>query len=143
MVLAPSDFFVALRKRLKLLLPADYRGLSSMRGRGRLMKVHFGDPAFHYEAWHHTGAGRFEVGLHFESDGEHNRQAFEYFRVRMVEVKASLPRAELEPWDRGWCRLYETIPAARLDDGVLFAAAELMASYITHLEPLLRAFIAG
>src|SRR2546429_2666011 len=76
------------------------------------MKLHFGEPAFHYEAWHHTGAGRLEVGLHFEASAVENQAAFDFFRSRMVEVKASLPRAELEPWDRGWSRLYETVPAA-------------------------------
>lgn len=105
------------------------------------MKVHFGDPAFHYEAWHHTGAARFEVGLHFESSAERNQAAFDFFRSRVVEVKASLPRAELEPWDRGWSRLYETIPAMRLDSGVLEGTCALLTTYISALQPLLREFL--
>src|SRR5258708_34729777 len=119
MLLAPADFFTDLRKRLKTNLPSPLRNFRSSRGRGRLMKVHFGEPAYHYEAWHHTGAGRLEVGLHFEASAAENQAAFDFFRARMVEVKASLPRAELEPWDRGWSRLYETMPAARLDAAVL------------------------
>ena len=111
------------------------------RGRGRLMKLHFGEPAFHYEAWHHTGAGRLEVGLHFEASAVENDAAFEFFRSRMVEVKASLPRAELEPWDRGWSRLYETLHAARLDDGLVSEAVECMAAYIVTLQPLLDQFL--
>jgi len=59
----------------------------------------------------------------------------------MVEVKASLPRAELEPWDRGWSRLYETLPAARLDDGVVKEAVESMTAYIVTLQPLLDQFL--
>lgn len=139
-VLAPGDFFLAFRKELKRSLPAERRDFKWLRGRGRLIKVHYGDPQFHFEGWHHTGAGRFEVGLHFESSPERNQAAFEYFRPRMVEVKAGVPRAELEPWDRGWCRLYETLPAPRLDATVVEAAAGTMAAYIAALQPMLEQF---
>src|SRR5438477_5901780 len=141
MVLAPSDFFAGLRKGVKPKLPAAMRDFRTSRGRGRLMKLHFGQPAFHYEAWHHTGAGRLEIGLHFEASSAENDAAFEFFRSRMVEVKASLPRAELEPWDRGWSRLYETLPAARLDDGVVKEAVESMTAYIVTLQPLLDQYL--
>src|SRR2546427_1633548 len=137
MLLAPSDFFAGLRNQLKATLPAGLRDFRTVRGRGRLMKVYFGEPAFHYEAWHHTGAGRLEVGLHFEASATENDQAFDFFRSRMVEVKAGLPRAELEPWDRGWSRLYETVPAARLDDEVLERADDCLAADVVALQPLL------
>ena len=140
-MLAPSDFFTALRKDLKQQLPPRLRAFRTTRGRGRLMKLYFGEPAFHYEAWHHTGAGRLEVGLHFESSAADNQAAFDFFRSRMVEVKAGLPRAELEPWDRGWSRLYETVPAARLDDQVLGQAVECMTEYVVTLQPMLEQFL--
>ena len=105
------------------------------------MKVHFGQPAFHYEAWHHAGAGRLEVGLHFEASAVENQAAFDFFRFRMVEVKARLPRAELEPWDRGWSRLYETFLAAHLDDEVLDQAVESMSEYVVTLQPMLEQFL--
>ena len=140
MLFAPSDFFTALRKGLKARLPAELRGFQTTRGRGRLMKVYFGEPALHFEAWHHTGAGRLEIGLHFEGSAAENQAAFDFFRSHMVEVKARLPRAELEPWDRGWSRLYETLPAARLDDGVLDRAVDCTARYIVTLKPLLDQF---
>jgi hypothetical protein len=141
LILAPSDFFAELRKGLKQRLPGELRSFRTTRGRGRLMKVHFGEPAFHYEAWHHTGAGRLEVGLHFEASAAENQAAFDFFRSRMVEVKAGLPRAELEPWDRGWSRLYETVPAARLDDEVARSAVECMTEYIVTLQPMLDQFL--
>jgi hypothetical protein len=141
MLLGPSEFFAVLRKGLRATLPSSMREFRSSRGAGRLMKVHFGEPAFHFEAWHHSGAGRMEVGLHFESSAADNEAAFEFFRARMVEVKASLPRAELEPWDRGWSRLYETLRAARLDDGVARDTVECMAAYIVTLQPLLDQFL--
>jgi len=139
-ILAPGDFFAGFRTRLKASLPADLRKFNSARGRGRLLKIHYGNPDFHFEVWHHTGAGRLEIGLHFEGETEHNLQAFDFFRARMVEVKASLPRAELEPWDRGWSRLYETVPAAQLDKSAL-ESADVMSAYITTLEPMLQAFL--
>ena len=105
------------------------------------MKVHFGEPALHYEAWHHTGAGKLEVGLHFEASPAENQAAFDFFRARMVAVKASLPRAELEPWDRGWSRLYETIPAPRLDSDVLEQTAGLVSEYVVALQPMLEQFL--
>lgn len=104
------------------------------------MKLYFGEPAFHYEAWHHAGAGRLEVGLHFEASAAENEAAFQFFRSRIVEVKAGLPRAELEPWDRGWSRLYETLPAASLDDHVLDGAVRCMTGYVVTLQPLLDEF---
>ena len=140
-MLAPGDFFGGLRKGVKARLPAALRTFSSARGRGRLMKLHYGRPEFHYEAWHHTGAGRLEIGLHFEGSAAVNREAFDYFRERMIEVKARLPQGELEPWDRGWSRLYETLPAAQLDDTVLERAAARMSDYIVTLQPLLDSFV--
>jgi hypothetical protein len=92
----------------------------------------------HYEVWHHTGAGKLEVGLHFEGPPELNQHAFDFFRSRMVEIKARLPRAELEPWDRGWSRLYETMPAPYLDELVVNGAVERLATYITTLQPLVE-----
>jgi hypothetical protein len=139
-VLAPGEFFSGLRKGVKARLPVAMRSLNTGRGRGRLMKLHYARPDFHYEAWHHTGDGRLEIGLHFEGPQAENQAAFEFFRARMIEIKADLPHAELEPWDRGWSRLYETLPAPQLDDSVLEAAVELMSAYIVTLQPLLDSF---
>jgi hypothetical protein len=139
--LAPSDFFAQVRKSVKATLPPTMGELRTLRGRGRLMKLHFGEPALHYEVWHHAGQGKLEVGLHFEASHAQNDAAFEFFRSRIVEVKASLPRAELEPWDRGWSRLYETLPAARLDDGVVRDTVACLTGYIVTLQPLLEQFL--
>jgi hypothetical protein len=141
-VLAPSDFFSGLRKGVKAKLPATLRTFNTGRGRGRLMKLHYGRPEFHYEAWHHTGAGRLEIGLHFEGSAQENQVAFDFFRGRMIEVKAQLPHAELEPWDRGWSRLYETLPAPQLDEHVRDSAVDRMSDYIVTLQPLLAALVA-
>ena len=112
-----------------------------MRGHSRLLKLHYGHPELHFEAWHHTGDGRLEVGLHFEGTAQQNERAFDFFRDHMVEVKAALRRAELEPWDRGWSRLYETLPAPVLDERVMASAVDLMHEYITTLQPLVMRFL--
>jgi len=64
--LAPSDFFAGVRKGLRAGLPADLRGFELMRGHSRLLNLHYGHRELHFEAWHHTGDGQLEVGLHFE-----------------------------------------------------------------------------
>ena len=139
-VLSPRDFFDALPLALLPRLPVELRGFDLRRGPGRLLKLDYGRADTHYEAWHHSGAGRLEIGLHFEGSAERNRTAFDFFRARMVEVKAGLPRAELEPWDRGWSRLYEMLPAPLLDEQVLGQAGERLAAYINTLQPLVSAF---
>lgn len=139
-VLSPAEFFSVLRKSLKSRLPPQLRTFESGRGHGRLLKFHYGHPEFHYEVWHHTGAGRLEVGLHFEGGVELNQRAFDFFRDRIVEVKAQLPHAELEPWDRGWSRLYETLAAAQLDDALAHQTAARLAEYVITLQPLVETF---
>jgi hypothetical protein len=139
-LLPPGEFFTGLRKGVKAALPQDLRRFETGHGRGRLTKLHYGRSEFHYEAWHHTGAGKLEVGLHFEGTPELNQQALDFFRPRMVQIKASLPRAELEPWDRGWSRLYETLQAPYLDQLVLNSAVDRLVSYITALQPLVTIF---
>ena len=124
---------------MKAKLPQPLRGFYSERGRGRLLKLHYGRPDFHFEAWHHTGGGRLEIALHFEGTATDNQAAFAFFRDHVIELKAQLPLAELEPWDRGWCRLYETLPAALLDDHVLASAVDRMSAYVVTLQPMLDA----
>jgi hypothetical protein len=139
-VLPVGEFFEALVQGLLLDLPARARGFEAARGRGPLLKLHYGHPETHFEAWHHAGAGRLEVGLHFEGDPGLNSAAHGFFRARIVEIKSALPRAELEPWDHGWARLYETAPAPDLSESALGLGVERLAAYITVLHPMLTEF---
>jgi len=136
---AAGPFFAALVQRLAPALPIELRGFEHRR-MGRIMKFHYGHPETHFEAWHHAGAGRMEVGLHFEGSAARNAAAADFFGHRMLEVKGGLPSAELEPWERGWVRLYETFPAAELDLGVLDGTAMRLADYMTILQPILITF---
>ena len=139
--IAPKEFFAGVRKEVKARLPGDLKRFELGRGHSRLLKIHYSRPDVHFEAWHHTGDGRIEVGLHFEGSHDLNDRAFEFFRARMVEVKARLPHAELEPWDRGWSRLYETVPAPRLDDRAQAATVGLLVGYIEALQPMVERFL--
>ena len=135
------EFFDALTLALAVRLPVELRGFETRRGPGRLLKLDYGRPETHFEGWHHAAIGRFEVGLHFEGTAAFNRAAFSYFRGRMLEVKASLPSAELEPWDRGWARLYETLPAPYLDHELVAVAGDRLAACMTTLQPMLVEFL--
>jgi hypothetical protein len=139
-VLSPGDFFEALTDGLTRSLPAPARSFEATRGRGRLLQLHYGHAETHFEAWHHPGAGRLEVGLHFEGDAELNSAAHGFFRARIVEIKSALPRAELEPWDHGWARLYETAQAPDLSGTTLSLAIERLTAYVTVLQPMLAEF---
>ena len=134
-----APFFQALPSQVAGALPIELRGFEHRRVHG-VMKFHYGRPETHYEAWYHSGQGRVEVGLHFEGSRLLNEAGLEFFRARMVEVKGGLPLAELEPWDRGWTRLYETFPAASLDHEALAATARRVADYMITLQPLLDQF---
>lgn len=139
--LSPAEFFQALPLSLAPRLPIELRGFDHRRGPGRLLKFDYGRPSVHFEVWHHAGAARLEVGLHMEGPRAENQRLFEAFRDRMVEVKGALPTAELEPWERGWCRLYETIAAPLLTDRVLDDAAARLARYISTLQPMLQSML--
>ena len=135
-VLNPVAFFPPLARRLGAGLPAG----ATVQRRGRLIKAWFDHPETHFEIWHHVGRGRLEVGLHFEGPPILNDAAFEFFRARMVAVKGLLQRAELEPWDRGWKRLYETLDGTRLTAGLLEQALTLCLDYVSALQPLVEEF---
>ena len=139
--LAPKDFFAGVRTLARAQLPAELKRFQLGRGHSRLLKIHYTRPEIHFESWHHPGDGRLEIGLHFEGTRDFNDRAFTFFRGRMVEVKAILPRAELEPWDRGWSRLYETVRAPHLTDELQAAATGLLVRYIEALQPMVEQFL--
>ncbi|MGH7902603.1 MAG: hypothetical protein ACREPA_00555 [Candidatus Dormibacteraceae bacterium] len=140
--MTPAEFFQSLTREVPRRLPADLARFQHRR-QGRILKIHYGRPEVHFEAWHHLRGGRLEIGLHVEGKPDLNRRGFELLRSRMVEVKSELPAAELEPWDRSWCRLYQTLPAAELDASLAEAAAALLAAYIRSLQPLAEEILAS
>ena len=55
----------------------------------------------------------------------------------MVEVKATLgPQWEAEQWDRGWTKVYETVPWEPFTDETLQAVATRLARAMCVLQPI-------
>lgn len=108
-------FFKELPNELRERLPEDLRPFT-YKSNGSLAQVYYRDPKVHYEAWFHWRTGRLELGLHFERDERTNDQLFARYDHHIVEIKAVLGETvELERWDRGWARLYESWPCEKVD----------------------------
>lgn len=101
-------------------------------------KVWTGNRDIHYEVWNRSRLGVIELGLHFECDALTNARLLAAFRAREHDVRRALGNAPLiEPWDRGWTRVYESRPLASDADGAAGYGARL-AEYVRALEPILR-----
>jgi hypothetical protein len=119
-------------------LPAELRRFRSAH-RGWLCQLYYRDPRLHYEVWNMgERRGVLELGLHFESrDRALNARLLEGFSRRMVAVKAQLgPQWEAEPWDKGWTKVYETLPYQPFSDALLASMAERLARAIEVLQPI-------
>ena len=53
-------------------------------------------------------------------------------------MRRKLPNARFEEWDKGWTRIWEPVATERLDGDLQSRLAELVALYVTTLEPILR-----
>jgi len=92
-----------------------------------------------YEVWNMgERRGLLEIGLHFESrDQARNLALLAFFSRRMIEVKAKLgPQWEAEPWDRGWTKVYETLPYEPFSAELLTSVAQRLARAMRVLQPI-------
>ena len=136
--LTSTQFMHALPSATRGRLPSPLRKFKSL-SRSWLCQLYYRDPRLHYEVWNlGERRGRIEIGLHFESrDRARNAALLAGFSRRMVEVKAALgPQWEAEPWDRGWTKVYETVPYEPFSDEVLESIAARLARAITVLQPI-------
>jgi hypothetical protein len=137
--LTSSQFMHALPAATREHLPPNLRKFKSAV-RSWLCQLYYGDPYVHYEVWNlGERRGLIEIGLHFESKASaKNAALLAGFSRRMVEVKATLgPQWEAEPWDRGWSKVYETVPYEPFSDRVLEGVAVRLAHAMTILQPIL------
>ncbi len=96
-----------------------------------LVQYHLGHPKIHYEIWVQRRRRRIELGLHFEADAALNRELLRRMLDRESELLDRLgPEIEFEQWDRGWTRVHESLPAARLDLDLAEFAAVRLAQYV-------------
>jgi hypothetical protein len=98
------------------------------------------NPRLHYEIVRTSlrFGDRLELGLHFESRSPRVNQALlAFFQAHLVEIKATLgPGFEAEPWDRGWTKVYETVPLEPYNRDFLERVGRRMAEIIIVLHPM-------
>lgn len=103
-----------------------------------LAKLWFGNHALHYEITPRERAGTIEIGLHFEADPLTNARLLAAFAANAGAVRRALANARMEQWDRGWCRVWESLPYRTPGAELAKELASRLAAYVTALEPILR-----
>ena len=119
-------------------LPARLRQFKSAH-RSWLCQLYYRDPSLHYEVWNlGQSRGKLELGLHFESrDRDRNAALLAGFSKQLVEIKATLgPQWEAEPWDRGWTKVYETLPYEPFSEELLAAVGQRLGRAMCVLQPI-------
>jgi hypothetical protein len=131
-----AGFFRALVPRVEAALPARLRSVSH-RVRSSQAQWYFDDPRLHFEAWWHPNTGRLELGLHLEAEPPVNERIAGGLARQLLLIKARLgQQLDLEPWDRGWARLYETHPVEVFDANRIQSTAVRMAELIAVIWPM-------
>lgn len=133
----PHQFLLRLPEAIRPHLP-DTGEVLHMEPHGRLLKIWYGsDKAIHYEVVIHERAMRLELGLHCESGIERNAQIRHGLSFYLFDIKAALGLSvELEDWDRGWVRLYETQLLQPLDEPRLVEFGERVGLFIRTVQPI-------
>ena len=106
--------------------------------RGWLCQLYFRDPRLHYEVWNMgERRGVLEIGLHFESrEREVNEALLRGFCEHMIEIKVQLgPGWEAEHWDKGWTKVYETVPYEPFSTDLLERVSKRLGRAMTVLNP--------
>jgi hypothetical protein len=135
-----SDFVRALPEVVRPRLPKRLRDFKTA-SRSWLAQFYYDDPRLHYEVWNlGERRKRLEIGLHFESrERELNARLLEGMLAHLFEIKAELGSSfEAEPWDKGWTKVYETIPLESFNAEYLERVATRAAQVIRVLESIRR-----
>jgi hypothetical protein len=134
----PREFLRQLPRVVRPALPPELAGFRTSGGFS-LAQVWYGNRAIHYEAWLRSRLHVIELGLHFEADPLTNARLLAAFQAQRTTVKRALgDEARIEPWDKGWARVWEPVSLDTLDGDFLARVGQRMASYVIALEPLLR-----
>jgi hypothetical protein len=138
--LATAAFLDGLLEQARARLPAELQAGCSTRQQWSLGKLWYEEPLLHYEVWLHRARMRVELGLHLETrDAAYNAALLGYVAEELVFLKAALGDGlEAEPWDKGWCRVYLTLPLEPLLPDYQARLAEQFALLVETLEPLRR-----
>jgi len=109
------------------------------QARAWLVQIQYSQPALHYEVWSMPYRNLLELGLHFEHrDSSVNARLLAHFDAHAIAIKAELgERVEVEPWDKGWAKVYETLPLEPFEPPYLEQVALRLAQMIEYLQPIL------
>ena len=108
--------------------------------RGWLCQLYYRDPRLHYEVWNMgERRGVLEIGLHFESrDRVVNERLLRGFFDHMIGIKVALgTQWEAEYWDKGWTKVYETIPYEPFSTDLLERVGKRLGRAMMVLTPIL------
>ncbi len=111
-----------------------------------LVQLAYADPLLHYEVVTlGERRGVLEIGLHFESRNPAvNARLLEGFMRHLFEIKAELGDSfEAERWDKGWTKVYETIPLEAFSEAYLDRVAARLAQVIVALQPIFEHLTEG
>lgn len=134
-----TDFMRALPSSVRPKLPKRLQTFKT-NTRPWLVQFYYTHSLLHYEVvTHGERRGILEIGLHFESrNPDENARLLRGFVQHLFEIKADLgDQIEAEMWDKGWTKVYETIPLESMTDDYLERVAERLAKMIGVLQPIL------
>lgn len=135
-----SDFMRALPDAARPRLPKKLQTFQT-HIRPWLVQFYYTQALLHYEVvTHGERRGVLEIGLHFESrKPDENARLLDGFMQHLFEIKAELgDQIEAERWDKGWTKVYETLPLETMTEDYLNRVAERLARMIVVLQPLLE-----
>lgn len=133
-----SDFMRALPDAVRATLPRQHHTFK-INTRPWLVQFYYANTLLHYEVVTlGERRGKLEIGLHFESrEADVNTQLLDGFMQHLIEIKAELgDQVEAERWDKGWTKVYETIPLETMNEDYLKRVAERLAKMIEVLQPI-------
>ena len=136
----PREFLELLPDLVRQQLPPELEDFEVKGPTGSLVKLHYRQPAVHYEVWLRRRLKHVELGLHFEGDPDSNHRSIDLLSQQADDIRASLgPDVEVGAWDRGWTRVHETLPWEPLGDDFLIEVSLKLSGMMRTLEPLLAA----
>ena len=133
-----SEFMRAIPSAARAKLPKQWQNFKTHL-RPWLVQLSYGDPLLHYEVVTlGERRGVLEIGLHFESrDSTVNERLLDGFLQHLIEIKAELGESfEAEQWDKGWTKVYETIPLETFDEAYVDRVAGRLTRAIVVLQPI-------
>jgi hypothetical protein len=132
------EFLRRIPAAVRSTLPAELAAFRTSAGFS-LSQIWYGNRSLHYEAWIRSRLNVIELGLHFESDPLTNARLLAALQAERKIVQRALgAAARIEPWDKGWARVWEPIALGTLDEDLLNRVASRIASYVSVLEPIVR-----